>query len=140
MAPPISSLPPIGAHSSFGTTCARAESLPVRSKTGELLIMRLPAIALLFLASGPVGDAQTDWPAYGHDPGGLQYSPLKQIDTTNAGKLQIAWTYDTRPAATPASEGVPAKAAPRNRPSQATPLVVAGVLYLSTPYGRVVAL
>jgi quinoprotein glucose dehydrogenase len=84
--------------------------------------------------------AQTDWPTYLHDSGGMLYSPLKQIDTTNAAKLQIAWTYDTRPPAVPASEGVEAKPAPRNRASQATPLVAGGIMYLSTPYGRVVAL
>src|SRR5204862_7725591 len=131
MAPPISSLPPIGAHSSFGTTCAREESLPAGSKMLLTMIVRvsqrsrdrkgaITSLALaMFLAFALPGGAQTDWPAYGHDPGGLQYSPLKQIDTRNVGKLQIAWSYDTRPAATPASEGVPAKAAPRNRPSQA---------------------
>jgi quinoprotein glucose dehydrogenase len=94
-------------------------------------------IALALLSSA---DAQTDWPIYGHDPGGQQFSPLKQIDTANVAKLQIAWTYDTRPAAVPPSEGVEAKPAPRNRPSQATPLMVGGILYLSSPYGRVVAL
>src|ERR1700746_1977268 len=102
--------------------------------------MRILTIILLTSAVPSVAGAQTDWPIYGHDPGGLQYSPLKQIDTRNVSKLQIAWTYDTRPAAVPASEGVEAKPAPRNRASQATPLVVGGMLYLSTPYGRVVAL
>jgi quinoprotein glucose dehydrogenase len=101
--------------------------------------MRLFA-TLLTIALLPGAFAQTDWPMYGHDPGGLQYSPLRQIDATNVGKLQIAWTYDTRPPAIPASEGVEAKPAPRNRASQATPLMVGGILYLSTPYGRVVAL
>src|SRR5215471_8930164 len=89
---------------------------------------------------GAPAAAQTDWPVYGHDRGGTQYSPLKQIDVSNIGKLKVAWTYDTKPAAVPASEGVEAKPAPRNRASQATPLMVDGALYLSSPYGRVVAL
>jgi quinoprotein glucose dehydrogenase len=38
------------------------------------------------------------------------------------------------------AEAPPAAAAPRNRASQATPLVVGGILYLSTPYNRVIAL
>ncbi len=104
------------------------------------MVMRQLAITLLFIACPSAGVAQTDWPIYGHDPSGLQYSPLKQIDTKNVGKLQVAWTYDTRPAAVPASDGVEAKPAPRNRASQATPLVVGGILYLSTPYGRVAAM
>src|ERR1700730_7478215 len=103
------------------------------------MVMRQLAITLLFIAFRSVSVAQTDWPIYGHDPGGLQYSPLKQIDTKRVNKLQIAWSCDTRPAAVPASEGVEAEPAPRNRASQATPLMVGGVLYLSTPYGRVVA-
>src|SRR5215471_13890502 len=96
---------------------------------------RLAMVLLLASAAG----AQTDWPTYGHDPGGQGFSPLKQIDASNVGKLQIAWTYDTRPAAVPAAEGVEAKPAPRNRASQATPLVVGNTLYLSTPYGRILA-
>src|SRR6185312_13026222 len=102
--------------------------------------MRVPAIILLAIAAASVAGAQNDWPIYGHDPGGLQYSPLKEIDARNVARLQIAWTYDTRPPAVPASEGVEAKPAPRNRASQATPLMVGGMLYLSTPYGHVVAL
>src|SRR5579864_1656826 len=102
--------------------------------------MRPLSIGLLYCALGPLGAARTDWPTYGHDPGGMGFSPLKQIDTRNVSKLQIAWTYDTRPPAVPASEGVEAKPAPRNRASQATPLMVGGILYLSSPYGRVVAL
>src|SRR5258708_5767673 len=97
-------------------------------------------IALLCIGLVQVGRAQTDRPMYGHDLGGMGYSPLKQIDTKNVAKLQVAWTYDTRPPAVPALEGVEAKPAPRSRASQATPLMVGGVLYLSTPYGRIVAL
>src|ERR1700736_711418 len=104
------------------------------------MVMRQLAITLLFIAFRSVSVAQTDWPIYGHDPGGLQDSPLKQIDTKNVAKPQIAWSYDTRPAAVPESDGVEAKPAPRNRASQATPLVVGGMLYLSTPYGHVVAM
>ena len=80
---------------------------------------RLLVLFVSMAAAMSVANAQTDWPAYGHDAGGMQYSPLKQIDTSNVTKLKIAWTYDTRPA---------------------TPLVVGGVMYLSTPYNRVVAL
>src|SRR5579864_3457389 len=39
--------------------------------------------------------AQADWPVYGHDPGGMSYSPLKQLDSKNVSKLALAWTYDT---------------------------------------------
>lgn len=50
--------------------------------------MRIPTIILLTSAVASVAGAQTDWPIYGHDPGGLQYSPLKAIDTRNVSKLR----------------------------------------------------
>ena len=111
--------------------------------------MRILTINLLTSACAFVAGAQTDWPIYGHDPGGRQYSPLKKIDTKNVAKLQVAWTYDTRPADVPPPAGAlgsseevaPARPTPRrNRASQATPLVVDGMLYLSSPYNRIVAL
>jgi quinoprotein glucose dehydrogenase len=71
---------------------------------------------------------QTDWPSYGHDPGGMRFSPLKQINTGNVSKLVRAWTYDISDQST------------RKRPSESTPLVIGGVMYLTTSYGRVVAL
>jgi quinoprotein glucose dehydrogenase len=99
------------------------------------------------------GAPSTEWPTYGHDPGGMRYSPLVQIDVSNVAKLQSAWTYSMRPTDAPvaeaaddsarrAAEGVPGVQRRRNRlgGSQATPLVIGGVLYLSTPYRRVVAL
>ena len=110
-------------------------------------------------------NAQTDWPMFGHDPGGMRYSPLKQINKKNVGQLRIAWQFDTvevdAPTATPplvshgnaAAEsapeapkaGGPAHSAERprgQRPrlAEAIPLVVGGVLYMSTGYNRVIAL
>src|ERR1700730_13284019 len=35
-----------------------------------------------------------EWLSYGHDPGETRYSPLKQIDATNVGRLGLAWSYD----------------------------------------------
>ena len=43
------------------------------------------------------GFAQTDWPTYGHDRGGLRYSPLKQIAPINVTKLKVAWVYHMKP-------------------------------------------
>src|SRR6267378_3481517 len=112
-------------------------------------IIRANKLAITALALASVAGAQTDWPMYGHDPGGLQYSPLKAIDTKNVSKLQVAWTYDTRPPAPPPATAVPAPAevappakpaAPRARASQATPLMVGGMVFLSSPYNRIVAL
>jgi len=38
-----------------------------------------------------------EWPTYGHDPGGMRYSPLKLITPANVSKLEVAWTYHMKP-------------------------------------------
>src|SRR4051795_10383742 len=43
--------------------------------------------------------AGTDWPTYGHDPGGKRYSPLTQLTPANVKQLQPAWVYHMKPAA-----------------------------------------
>jgi quinoprotein glucose dehydrogenase len=72
-----------------------------------------------------------DWPAYGHDQFGSRFSPLTEIDRTTVSRLGIAWTYRTGEASE--STRQPVK-------FEATPLVVDGTMYLSTPFGRVIAL
>ncbi len=87
-----------------------------------------------------------EWPTYGHDPGGMRYSPLADVDASNVARLAHAWTYHMRPEAgrtppvAPDGAAPPARARPRYNASQATPLVVDGLMFLSTPYRRVVAL
>ncbi len=102
----------------------------------------------------PTAAASTEWPTYGHDPGGMRFSPVAQITPANVSQLRVAWTYHMRPPATAAAAptgaqaGAPGRGGARGRgrggsgftSSQVTPLVVNGVVYLATPYGRVVAL
>ncbi|HEY2546631.1 MAG TPA: hypothetical protein VGI46_11240, partial [Candidatus Acidoferrum sp.] len=73
------------------------------------------------------------WPNYGNDPGGTRYSPARQIDRGNVSQLEVAWTYRT--GALPYDEDLDKKAA-----FEATPILVDGTLYLSTPYDHVIAL
>ena len=93
--------------------------------------------------------ASNEWPTYGHDPGGQRFSPLTQITPENADHLQVAWVYHMRPAPTEASApagdaGGQGRGGGRGSggfaSSETTPLVVDGMMYLATPYGRVVAL
>jgi quinoprotein glucose dehydrogenase len=85
--------------------------------------------------------AQSDWPTYGHDPGGMRYSPLKQLDPKNVSKLALAWTYDTEAPVQSQAEPSPAGARlPRIRRTSTTPLVIGDMMYMSTAYNRVVAL
>src|SRR5215472_10255333 len=92
--------------------------------------------AWLTLAVGAPLLAQSsgDWPMYNHDLAGTRYSPLTQISTRNVANLKQAWVYRLRsPAdATRRLSGIGGF-------SEATPIVVNGVMYL--PAGsRIVAL
>jgi quinoprotein glucose dehydrogenase len=117
-----------------------------------LLAAFLAAAALPVLAAPPGG---TDWPTYGHDKGGLRFTPLGEITPANVGKLAPAWTYHMKPAEAAPAAGGPGAAEsaqraaegvalrrPRSRfaQSEATPIVIGNVMYVSTPYARVVAI
>ena len=75
----------------------------------------------------------SDWPAYGHDAGGSRYSPLSQINRDNVKQLKVAWTYRTGHLAD-------SKRAAETTEFEATPIMVDGTLYLSTPFNRIIAL
>jgi quinoprotein glucose dehydrogenase len=75
----------------------------------------------------------TVWSNYGNDPGGTRYSPAKQINRDNVTQLQIVWKFET--GALGHHEELDHKAA-----FEATPILVDGKLFLSTPYDQVFAL
>ena len=70
-----------------------------------------------------------DWPVTGGEPGNSRYAALDQIDRANVSRLRVAWTYHTGDAPAGARSEI-----------QATPIVVDGVLYTTTPALAVVAL
>jgi len=85
----------------------------------------------LSLSSGAQGPrtarGDADWPMYRHDLAGTGYSPLTQINLQNVATLAPSWTYriqNTAPAA-----GGRGAAGGGNVNSQATPIVVDGVMY-----------
>ena len=41
--------------------------------------------------------ASKEWPTYGHDSGGMRFSPLTQITPANVGTLEVAWVYHLKP-------------------------------------------
>ncbi len=81
-------------------------------------------------AQGAPPSPRGEWIAYGHDALGSRYSPLDQITRENVKGLEVAWTYRT------------GDTTQTRQPTkfEATPLMVDGTLYLSTPFGRVIAL
>jgi quinoprotein glucose dehydrogenase len=94
------------------------------------------ALALWLLAAGQShaqSPPDTGWPHYGNDPGGARYSSLAQINRGNVAQLRVAWTFHT---------GALLNETYLNRKAafEATPLLVDGKLFLSTPYDHVIAL
>lgn len=114
-------------------------------------------------AQSKAPELSKEWPTYGHDSGGMRFSPLTEITPANVGTLKVAWTYHMKPEGfvAPAGRGgfgapgrgpvgdnpdaPPAAGRGRGRggagflPSGDTPLVINGVMYISSPYQRLVA-
>jgi len=99
----------------------------------RILKIYLPITALLACAiaigQSGAGNAGGDWPVYGHDAGGMRYSPLTEINRTNVDRLQRAWTYD-----------VPTTPNSWLQAFESTPLMVNGALYFATQTGLAIAL
>ena len=77
--------------------------------------------------------SQDDWPYYGHDAGGMRYSPLAQINRENVATLKVAWTFHVADI----SDGSGGK---KRSGLETTPILVDGTLYLTTGFNRVFAL
>src|SRR6187401_2119658 len=78
--------------------------------------------------TGGAADADRDWPAYAGDRGSAKCSPLEQINKDTIKNLRVAWTRS----------GLPEELSPTFPHAQAaakyqhTPLVVGGVMYMSS--------
>jgi len=115
------------------------------------------AVALAAQSRAP--EVSGDWPMYSHSLSGQRYSPLTQITPANVAGLAPAWSLRlTQPAAGRRGGGPPAAgrggapaaaapAAPANPEEagtgsnpQATPIVIAGVMYLPARGNQVLAL
>jgi quinoprotein glucose dehydrogenase len=95
----------------------------------------LPFLVCIFaaLATSAAADAQPpqhgDWPGVGNDPGCMRYSKLDQINRDNVHHLVPSWTYRTGELRD--GEG---------KTIECTPIVVDGVMYITTGRLRVAAL
>ncbi|MFT8674985.1 MAG: PQQ-dependent dehydrogenase, methanol/ethanol family [Acetobacter sp.] len=76
------------------------------------------------LAAGGLPVPDQDWPQHGRTTAEQRYSPLTQIDTKTVGRLGLAWyqDFDTF------------------RGQEGTPLIVDGVMYVTTNWSKVEAL
>ncbi|HYU79896.1 MAG TPA: pyrroloquinoline quinone-dependent dehydrogenase [Vicinamibacterales bacterium] len=111
-----------------------------RSRAWQLIALLAAIVFSAPLARGKAPSTDGNWPVYGGDPGGMKYSALAAINREDVGQLAPAWSWRT---------GEKAIAGPRLpvpghdvRPAsfEVTPIVIDDVMYLSTPYNRVVAL
>jgi glucose dehydrogenase len=96
------------------------------------------AVACLAALAPTAGSAQrgakpVEWPYYGGDQGGMKYSPLTQINRENVARLELAWEWKTGEQPLPQFGTTPGA-------FENTPIMIDNVVYLSTPYNRVVAL
>jgi quinoprotein glucose dehydrogenase len=97
--------------------------------------MRLHSVItslVLLVAVGAVAHGQSrppnEWPVYGGDAGGTRFAAIDQIDRRNVATLRVAWTFNT------------GEREPGSRSFEATPILVDGTLYFSTPLGKIIAL
>jgi len=93
------------------------------------MIGPLPAFVFSWLAVIGIvalAPSDTDWPVNG-GVDNIRYSPLAHINRSNVSTLQVAWTYDSHDAF-------------KGSEMQSNPIVVDGVLYVTTPTLKVVAI
>jgi quinoprotein glucose dehydrogenase len=106
-----------------------------------LALLALPAAPRAQTIPGALPEStkalsQGEWPAYAGTYAAARYSPLAQIDRSNAGKLHIAWRWKSPDIAIH-------EANPEIGPSftnESTPLMIGGVLYTSTSLSQVAAI
>ena len=91
-----------------------------------LTTLFITAAVALSRTSADIG-GNVDWAVHRGDRKGTQYSPLAQIHAANVHRLQPAWEYQTRDANQRSTMHV-------------NPIVVNGVMYVTTPSMKAVAL
>jgi quinoprotein glucose dehydrogenase len=108
---------------------------PIRSIAGSMLCVLLTHCSEPSLpAPDPATLRVTEWPAYGGDPGGQRHARLDTITPDNVDGLTHAWTYRHGDV----SDGKGAVSS--TTAFQNTPILIGDLLYLCTPFNRVIAL
>src|SRR5882757_7585867 len=87
-----------------------------------------------YASTGKVRGAATEWLSYSGDKASSKYSPLNQISGNNFNRLRTAWTWRS------AEEEVAKANHLKTWAWEATPLMVGGVLYVSTSLSQVAAI
>ena len=119
-----------------GSDVTRREFMKAATVTsGALLGRQLIPGATSSAAAQNAEAAATEWLSYGGDKASSKYSPIDQIGGDNFSRLQVAWTWRS------AEEEI-TKANPdlKTWVWESTPLMVNGVLYVSTSLSQVAAI
>jgi quinoprotein glucose dehydrogenase len=98
-----------------------------------LFVIRAAATPRGYQQDAQKDDQKDDWPVYGHDAGGMRFSPLTQITRENVAQLKVTWTFHTGDI----SDGSGGR---KRTGFETTPILVDGTLYLTTGFNRVIAL
>jgi len=93
----------------------------------EGAVKRLALVIIAVFASVAMGQ-DGDWPGVGNDPGCMRYSRLDQIHRGNVTELAPVWSWST------------GELERGGKTIECTPLVVDGVMFVTTAYLRVVSL
>jgi quinoprotein glucose dehydrogenase len=95
----------------------------------------VPALVIAgsLLAAQERSPRQVEWLHYGGDPGGMKFSSLSDVKTANVGRLSVAWQWKHWETPLDAFGTTPGF-------FESTPLMIDGVLYVTTPYNSIAAL
>ena len=111
----------------------RGRSFPIGVQKCVFALLAVAALVTTAFACVQEPGATPGWPFVGADQAHTKYSVAAEITAANVGELEIVWNWEPNEAPLEAY-------ATRPGPFQATPIMVNGILYLSTMYTRVAAL
>jgi glucose dehydrogenase len=106
-----------------------------KSGIRQVLGVSIALVASTMTMPGRAADADEEWRFYGGDQGAKKYSRLAQINKDTVKNLRIVWRQSAIP-----QEVRQGPDAPVPYYYSHTPLMVGGLLYMSTGYGTVAAL
>jgi len=98
------------------------------------LMWMLPVLlAVSIVAAQDRTSRAVEWPYYSGDPGGTRHSTLTDINAGNVTQLRPAWQWKHWETPLKEYDTVPGQ-------FEATPLMIDGTLYVTTPYNSIAAL
>jgi quinoprotein glucose dehydrogenase len=90
-------------------------------------------LAVSLVAAQDRSSRVVEWPYFGGDPGGMRHSTLTDVNAGNVKQLQPTWQWKHWDTPLKEYDTVPGQ-------FEATPLMIDGTLYVTTPYNSIAAL